>query len=338
MRIEENISLKPYNTFGIEETSSFFCEVNSSEHLQLALSFAKAKNLDFLVLGGGSNVLITKPYSGLVIHIQNKGIEILDENKDQITIHVAAGENWHELVMQTLKKGWYGLENLSLIPGSVGAAPMQNIGAYGVEAKQFIRSVTYWDLQSASFKNINSEDCEFGYRESIFKNKLKDKAIIWAVDFVLSKNPLPKTEYGDIQKVLEEKGIKEPNPLQISEAVVSIRQSKLPDPKEIGNAGSFFKNPVVEKSVLEAIQIQYPEVPFYPAGEGLVKIPAGWLIEKAGWKGKRIENYGVHARQALVLVNYGGATGNQILQLSKDIQADIFEKFGISLKAEVNLV
>jgi UDP-N-acetylmuramate dehydrogenase len=273
-----------------------------------------------------------------VIRIANRGIALLEETSDTVLIGVQAGENWHELVIQCLKKGWFGIENLSLIPGSVGAAPMQNIGAYGVEVKQVIEHVHYYDLGKKEMKILSNAECRFGYRESIFKQELKDKAVIWQVDFRLSKQPSAKMEYGDIKAVLDGKGLLNPTPKDVSDAVIQIRQSKLPDPAEIGNAGSFFKNPVVDVAIYNVLKENYPEAPSYPAGDGLVKIPAGWLIEKAGWKGKTIGNYGVHARQALVLVNYGGAKGSDIYQLAKDIQADVLAKFGVELQMEVNLI
>jgi UDP-N-acetylmuramate dehydrogenase len=338
MRIEENVSLKSFNTFGIEETSAYYCKVETQEHLRLALAFAAERKIEFLILGSGSNILITKRFSGIVIHVQNHGIEVLSEDEGQIAVRVAAGENWHNWVMTSLKNGWFGLENLSLIPGSVGAAPIQNIGAYGVEVKQFIRGITWYDMDAGFIRHSLASDCNFGYRDSIFKHELKGKALIWAVEFVLQKSASPKTEYGDIRKILDEKGITEPRPTDIAEAVISIRRSKLPDPAQIGNAGSFFKNPVLEQADFEQIRLQYPEIPSYPAGPGSVKIPAGWLIEKAGWKGKRLGCFGVHDRQALVLVNYGGATGSQIVQLSKDIREDVYEMFGVNLQAEVNMV
>ncbi len=337
-RISENQNLRKLHTFGLDFQCRYFTEVTSLSELQSALSFANESSLSFLILGGGSNLLPTKDFNGLVIRIANKGISVIEETSDTVHIGVEAGENWHELVMQCLKKGWFGIENLSLIPGSVGAAPMQNIGAYGVEVKQVIEQVHYYDLEKKEMKILSNAECRFGYRESIFKQELKDKAVIWKVDFRLSKQPSAKMEYGDIKAVLDGKGIINPTPKDVSDAVIQIRQSKLPDPAEIGNAGSFFKNPVVQVAVYESIKQNHPEAPSYPAGDGLVKIPAGWLIEKAGWKGKTLGNYGVHARQALVLVNYGSAKGSDIYQLAKDIQADVKAKFGVELQMEVNLI
>lgn len=336
--ISENQNLRELHTFGLDFQCRYFTEVTSLSELQFALSFAKESSLPFLILGGGSNLLPTKDFEGLVIRIASKGIALLEETSDTVLIGVDAGENWHQLVMQCLEKGWFGIENLSLIPGSVGAAPMQNIGAYGVEVKQVIEQVHYFDLESGSMKSLSNAECRFGYRESIFKQELKDKAVIWQVDFRLSKQPSAKMEYGDIKAVLDGKGILRATPKDVSDAVIQIRQSKLPDPAEIGNAGSFFKNPVVPVAIYDSIKQNHPEAPSYPAGEELVKIPAGWLIEKAGWKGKTLGNYGVHARQALVLVNYGGAKGSDIFQLAKNIQADVLAKFGVELQMEVNLI
>jgi UDP-N-acetylmuramate dehydrogenase len=336
--ITENQNLRKLHTFGLDFQSRYFTEVNSVDDLQSALSFVRDSSLPFLILGGGSNLLPTKDFEGLVIRIFNLGISVLEETSDTVRIGVQAGENWHQLVMHCLEKGWFGIENLSLIPGSVGAAPMQNIGAYGVEVKHVIEQVHYYDLEKKEMKILSNAECRFGYRESIFKQELKDKAVIWQVDFRLSKQPSAKMEYGDIKAVLDGKGILNPTPKDVSDAVIQIRRSKLPDPAQIGNAGSFFKNPVVDVAIYNVLKENYPEAPSYPAGEGLVKIPAGWLIEKAGWKGKTLGNYGVHARQALVLVNYGGAKGSDIYQLAKDIQKDVLAKFGVELQMEVNLI
>jgi UDP-N-acetylmuramate dehydrogenase len=336
--ISENQNLRKLHTFGLDFHCRYFTEVTSISELQSALFFAKGSAIPFLILGGGSNLLPSKDFEGLVIRMANKGIAVIEETSDTVRIGVQAGENWHQLVMQCLEKEWFGIENLSLIPGSVGAAPMQNIGAYGVEVKQVIEQVHYYDLESGSMKSLTNAECRFGYRESIFKQELKDKAVIWQVDFRLTKQPSVKMEYGDIKAVLDEKGILNPTPKDVSDAVIHIRQSKLPDPAQIGNAGSFFKNPVVNVAVYNVLKENYPEAPSYPAGEGLVKIPAGWLIEKAGWKGKTLGNYGVHSRQALVLVNYGGAKGSDIYQLAKDIQKDVLAKFGVELQMEVNLI
>lgn len=303
-----------------------------------SLNWAKDRNLPVLILGGGSNILITKRFEGLVIKISNSGKEVESRSEEIVKVKVAAGESWHQFVLFTLSQGWYGLENLSLIPGNVGAAPMQNIGAYGAEARNTITEVKYWDRETEELKTLSGEECRFGYRESIFKHELKEKAVIWSVTFRLSLIPQIRADYGDIRKLLTDWGIDDPEPEDVSRAVIKIRQSKLPDPSEIGNAGSFFKNPVVEKSTYDLIKLNHPEVPQYPVNETHVKVPAGWLIESAGWKGKTLGSHGVHKKQALVLVNYGDAKGNEILALSKAIQADVKAKFGIELQAEVNVI
>ncbi len=338
IEITENKSLKDLNTFGLEANARFFCQIFEENQLIDALQFAITKQLKYIILGGGSNILFIKDYDGLVIKIENKGINIIEEDSYSILIEVAAGENWHELVQYTLAHNWYGMENLSLIPGNVGASPMQNIGAYGVEVMNLIDSVRFYQTETTDWQTLKKEECEFGYRESIFKQELKGKAIIWSVNFRLFKYTTVKLEYGDINSVLQRKGIESPGPLDVSNAVIEIRQSKLPDPAKIGNAGSFFKNPVVEKSIFDALKQIHPNAPGYIIDENHIKLPAGWLIETAGWKGKRFETYGVHEKQALVLVNYGGSNGNQILQLAKDIQVDIQAKFHINLQTEVNII
>lgn len=327
-----------YNSFHIDESSRFFCQVSETGQIQEALNLAKSQNLEVLILGGGSNILLTKAFDGITIRISNKGIEVLETNDEHVVLRVAAGENWHSFVEHCLENKFFGLENLSLIPGSVGAAPMQNIGAYGVEVGSTIVSVQYFDRQKEQFEHISAEDCKFAYRESIFKNKLKNSAIIWTVDFKLSRNAKPATGYGDIAALLAKKGISNPAPADVSRAVIEIRRSKLPDPAVLGNAGSFFKNPVISSADFEILKKECPEIPSYPAPDGLVKVPAGWLIEKAGWKGYRTANCGVHERQALVLVNHGSAKGLDILNLAREIIEDVRQKFGIQLHPEVNII
>lgn len=338
IELKENYSLRSNNTFALDEPCRFFTQVQSIDQLKEALDFAVSKELPLLILGGGSNILLTRPFSGLVVLIANKGKNIVQEDENQVIVDVSAGENWHEFVLDSLQNQWFGLENLSLIPGSVGAAPMQNIGAYGVEVGSCIDSVLWLDRVTLELNRTSALDCRFGYRESIFKQELKERAIIWSVRFRLSKIPKLKVDYGDIRQILDEKKIVNPTPKDVSEAVVFIRSSKLPNPSEIGNAGSFFKNPVVSKLTYSVIASQYPHVPHYPVDESNLKIPAAWLIETAGWKGKNFGNYGVHNRQALVLVNYGGAKGQEILALAQNIQNDVQEKFGVYLQQEVNLI
>lgn len=337
MNIQENISLKTFTTFGIDKKAKFFTVASSLEELVAALTKAKEMQLPVLVLGGGSNMLLTKDFEGLVIKLEIKGIHLIHENEDQLLVEVGAGEIWHDLVLHCIQQDWAGLENLSLIPGTVGASPMQNIGAYGVEIKDVFHSLTALHRDTLTLTTFDAPACKFGYRESVFKNELKDQYVITSVTFSLSKTPHFRLDYGAIQDVLLEKGVQQPTLKAVSDAVIHIRESKLPNPKEIGNAGSFFKNPSIPSTQYGALKAQYPSLPGYPSTEG-VKVPAGWLIEQAGWKGKRFGEVGVHAKQALVLVNYGAGTGEEIKSLSEQIQASILEKFGIALLAEVNFI
>lgn len=342
--ISENISLKPYNTFGIDVNAHFFSTFDTVEKLgQFLTDF---KHVPLLILGGGSNVLLTKHFDGLVLRNEIKGIEVVSENENEVIVKAGAGEVWHEFVLYCIENGFAGVENLSLIPGSVGASPMQNIGAYGVEIKQVFEKLEAFEIETGTIHTFDNEACEFGYRESVFKRKLKGKFIITQVYFKLSKSSVLNTTYGAIETELKSKGINHPSIKDVSDAVIAIRRSKLPDPKEIGNAGSFFKNPVIDESQYLEIRTKYPEAPSYPAGDGKVKMPAGWLIETAGWKGKTISKnegnseakYGVHKNQALVLVNYSGATGTEIYDLSSNILKSISNQFGISLEREVNII
>jgi len=338
MTIQQNISLKPYNTFGLEATARFFVEIASLEELKSILQNPDYQSINKLFLGGGSNILLTKNYDGLVIKINLKGIEKASEDDVHVYIRAGAGENWHQLVMYCVENQYAGMENMSLIPGTVGAAPMQNIGAYGVEIKDIFEELQAINLETFAIETFKLEDCNFGYRESIFKHQAKGKYVITSVTFRLNKTPIYKVGYGDIQKILEEMNVKSLNIKAISDAVISIRKSKLPDPAEIGNSGSFFKNPEIPKAQYEDLKERFENIPSYPINETTVKVPAGWLIEQAGWKGFRDGQIGVHARQALVLVNYGGGKGEQIKALSAKIQASVLEKFGISLSAEVNFI
>lgn len=337
MKIIENQSLKAYNTFGIDKKSRFFTHVRDLDSLKDTLLWAKEKDLPVFILGGGSNVLLTQDFPGLVIKIELKGIEVVKETSDEIWVEVGAGENWHEWVLFAIKQNWAGIENLSLIPGTVGASPMQNIGAYGVEIKEVFESLNALNRDTLDLVTFDAASCQFGYRESIFKHEMKDQYVITSVVFRLQKKPKFNIEYGAIQETLENKGIKELSIQAISDAVIEIRQSKLPDPKEIGNAGSFFKNPTISTKEFDNLKTQFPSIPGYPIENG-VKIPAGWLIEQAGWKGKRIGEVGVHARQALVLVNYSNGDGKAIEKLAQEIQDSVNEKFGIQLSPEVNFL
>lgn len=333
--IQTNKNLKEYNTFGISVKAEMFAVFSSIEELKQILSFRDDKKL--LVLGGGSNLLLTKDFDGLVIKNEIKRFEVIEETASEVIIESGAGENWHEFVLNCIDKGFGGIENLSLIPGSVGASPMQNIGAYGVEIKDVFESLSAFHIASGEIHYFDKTKCEFGYRESIFKNKVKGEYIILTVTFRLTKKPTINSSYGAINEQLKVMGIQVPTIKELSAAVIAIRQSKLPDPKIIGNAGSFFKNPTVEIALLKQIQKNYPDIPNYPALNGK-KLAAGWLIEKAGWKGRTFDNYGVHKLQALVLVNYGNCTGQEIFDLSSQIIQDVFEKFGVLLEREVNIL
>ena len=333
--IQTNKNLKEYNTFGISVKAEMFAVFSSIEELKQILSFRNNKKL--LVLGGGSNLLLTKDFDGLVIKNEIKRFEVIEETASEVIVESGAGENWHEFVLNCIDKGFGGIENLSLIPGSVGASPMQNIGAYGVEIKDVFESLSAYHIASGEIHYFDKTKCEFGYRESIFKNKVKGEYIILTVTFRLTKNPTINSSYGAINEQLKVMGIQAPTIKELSAAVIAIRQSKLPDPKIIGNAGSFFKNPTVDNILLEKIQENYPDIPNYPAENGR-KLAAGWLIEKAGWKGRTFDNYGVHKLQALVLVNYGNCTGKEIFDLSSQIIQDVFDKFGVLLEREVNIL
>ena len=337
MKIQENISLKPFTTFGIDKKAKFFTTVETLDELKAALLAAKEKQLPVFILGGGSNILLTRDIEGLVIKLEIKGINLVKEEGDQLWVEVGAGEMWHELVLHSIAEDWAGLENLSLIPGTVGASPMQNIGAYGVEIKDVFDSLQAMHRETLEMQSFDAEACQFGYRESVFKQTFKDQFVITSVTFRLSKTPNFHLEYGAIREVLAANDIDQPSIRAISDAVIQIRQSKLPDPKEIGNAGSFFKNPTIPNAQFDALKASYPSIPGYPSAEG-VKVAAGWLIEQTGWKGKRIGEVGVHAKQALVLVNYGGGTGEEIKKLSEQIQASVYDKFGVQLQAEVNFI
>lgn len=338
LSIQENVSLRPYNTFGIAATARFFTEVRTVDELRAVNQDPRFREMPRLLLGGGSNVLLTGDFAGLVVRIAIPGKKTVRETAEHVWLKVGAGENWHELVLFCLENNLAGLENLSLIPGSVGASPMQNIGAYGVEIKDVFDSLEALDLQTGELRPFSHEECRFGYRESIFKHEAKGRYAIVSVTFRLAKTPTFHTGYGDIQKTLAEMGVQELTIRAVSEAVVRIRRSKLPDPAHLGNAGSFFKNPEIPKARFDELKTRFPNLPGYPTSGGAVKVPAGWLIEQAGWKGHREGPVGVHERQALVLVNYGGGTGAQIKALAEKVQASVREKFGIELMAEVNFI
>lgn len=337
MQIQHNISLKTYNTFGIDVKAKRFISISSVTELKSI--YTTETNSRKFILGGGSNMLLTKDIDALVMHINLKGKEIISRTENHVFVKASAGENWHKFVQWTLEHDFGGLENLSLIPGNVGTSPIQNIGAYGVELKDTFHSCEALNLDTFDIETFTNSDCKFDYRNSIFKQDAKGKYIILNVVFKLtSKNHLIHTNYGAISTELEQMGISKPTIQNIAKAVISIRQSKLPDPNEIGNSGSFFKNPIITKKAFLNLQHNFPKAPHYLVSEDSIKIPAGWLIETAGFKGKTLGNYGVHKKQALVLVNYGGASGNEILELSRLIQKTVLRLFDIHLEAEVNII
>jgi UDP-N-acetylmuramate dehydrogenase len=337
---EENCSLKPYNTFGINVSARYLCNLNDQNILEDVLEFSDSEGLKILILGGGSNILFTKDYSGLIIRNELQGISIEEEDDNEVIVSAGGGVRWHELVKWSVSRGLGGIENLSLIPGWWGAAPIQNIGAYGVEQKDVFESLTIVNLSDGTSKNMGPDDCMFGYRDSIFKNELKGKVLITSVSFRLQKNPKLNTSYGAIENELDNMGVKtnDAGVADVSNAVINIRRSKLPDPAELGNAGSFFKNPVIPETQYLALKKDFPEIVGYPGGSDKMKVAAGWLIESCGWKGKRVGEAGSHKSQALVLVNYGNATGQDILALSMQIRESVMKKFGIEISPEVNII
>jgi UDP-N-acetylmuramate dehydrogenase len=339
MQIEKNKSLKSFNTFGIDAKAKFFAAFESVEDLEEIYQKAEFQKVKKMVLGGGSNLLLTGDFDGLILKNDCRGIEIIKTENDFVLVRTKGGENWHEFVLWCLEQNFGGVENLSLIPGTVGAAPIQNIGAYGVELKDVFYELTAYEIETGKVITFDKTTCQFAYRESIFKNTQKGKYIILSVTFQLRKNQHElNTNYGAIQTVLETKHITKPTIQDISKAVVEIRSSKLPNPAEIGNSGSFFKNPEISKSFFENLKTQFPNIIGYDLPNGDVKVPAGWLIEQCGWKGKRVGNTGAYAKQALVLVNYGNATGAEVWQLAKAIQASVLEQFGVEIRPEVNVV
>jgi UDP-N-acetylmuramate dehydrogenase len=336
MRFEEHKNLKSLNTFGLQAFASYFIEINNAKELLLLFKDPLYSSHQKLILGGGSNILFTKDFNGLVIRNNIKGIEILNEKEG--IIRAGAGENWHEFVMFCINKGFGGVENLSLIPGCVGASPMQNIGAYGVEIKDVFHELTAFDLIHGTFKTFSKEECHFGYRESVFKHEYKDRYMIVDVSFKLSKDHKLHTHYGAINDELKKMGIEKPGIKDISNAVIAIRQSKLPDPKEIGNAGSFFKNPEVSAEKYNSLKKEYEGLVAYPLESGGYKLAAGWLIEQCGLKGFEMDGAAVHNKQALVLVNKNNTTGENVYRLSDYVLNKVFDKFGVKLEREVNIL
>ena len=333
---QEQVSLKPYNTFGIDVKARYFTQAHDDQEVRLALAQAQQGGVPVLVIGGGSNLLLTRDIDALVLHMASRGRRVLGDDGERIVVEAEAGEPWHPFVQWTLAQGYCGLENLSLIPGTVGAAPMQNVGAYGVEIKDVFVGLTALDRETGELRDFGLAECAFGYRDSLFKRN-PGRWLILRVRFALSRTLQAHLDYGPVRQRLAEQGVTEPTAQAISEAICSIRREKLPDPAELGNAGSFFKNPVVSAELVERIRAQNPGVVAYPQADGQMKLAAGWLIEQAGWKGHREGDAGVHRLQSLVLVNYGQASGAQMHALARRIQADILERFGVELEMEPNL-
>ncbi|MCF6406156.1 UDP-N-acetylmuramate dehydrogenase [Chitinophaga filiformis] len=339
MRISENVSLRSYNSFGIAGQARFFATFRSTDELKQLLENPPLPELPHMILGGGSNILFVRNFfEGLLLKNEIRGIEVVGEDDQYVYVKAGAGENWHYFVMDCIKNNRAGLENLSLIPGNVGASPMQNIGAYGVEIKDCFHELEAYHLKDHATVVFNNADCQFGYRESVFKRKYKGQFAILSVTYRLSKHPKFNTSYGAIEEELKHMGVQELSIQAISQAVINIRSSKLPNPAEIGNAGSFFKNPTVTAEKYAQLKEAFPHIVAYPAADGGYKLAAGWMIEQCGWKGFREGDAGVHARQALVLVNYGNATGDEIYRLSQRVLDSVHERFGVELEREVNIV
>jgi UDP-N-acetylmuramate dehydrogenase len=338
MNVGENYSLKSLNTFGLDVKARWFAEVNDLHELQTIIDDKRFASIQKMILGGGSNVLFTHDFNGLIIHNRIEGIDVLSDTANEAIVKAGGGLTWHSFVLFAIDHNYPGIENLSLIPGSVGAAPIQNIGAYGVELKKTFLELQAIDLRTGQLKIFKAEECRFGYRDSIFKHEAKNKYAITNVTFRFNKNEQPNTSYGAIEEELKNKNITSPTIRDVSNAVIAIRQSKLPDPKVIGNAGSFFKNPEIPNSQFEKLKQTFPTISGYPAHDNKIKIASGWLIEQCGWKGKRIGETGMHAKQALVLVNYGNATGEELIAHAKNVQSSVKEKFGVELEMEVNII
>ena len=337
--MKANVNLKPYNSFGFDAVAKQFVEINAVDDLQKLIKSGALKSKKKLILSGGNNILFqNEVFDGLVLYMNNKGIKRIVDEDNHAIFRVQAGEDWPDFVRQMVAKGLHGVENLANIPGKVGAAPVQNIGAYGMELKDSFVQCEAMDLATGETKIFTKEDCRFGYRESVFKHELKGQYVITSVDFLLKKNAPLNLEYGNIKAYLEQNSIENPTLQQLHDAICDIRDAKLPNVKQIGSAGSFFKNPVIERSYYEALHKEYPTMPHYDEPNGKVKVPAGWLIEQAGWKGWRDEHVGVYDKQALVLVHYGGGIGEDIVELAHKIQDSVEEKFGIIISPEVNFV
>ncbi len=337
MNILSNFNLKPFQTFHLNVNSKYFVEFNNLSELNQSLDFQQKNKLDFLILGGGSNILFTKDFDGIILKNGLLGKKIIKENEDNIWIKVQSGENWHQFVKYCVENQWNGIENLALIPGTVGAAPIQNIGAYGIEIKDVLDSLEAFHIESKEIHHFSHSDCEFGYRDSVFKRKFKKQYIILSITLKLNKKPNLNFSYADVQKYFEKHQL-EPTIKNIFDAVVSIRQEKLPDPNLVGNAGSFFKNPFIDNTHFHTIKKEYPNIPSFPIDKNNIKIPAAWLIEQCGWKGFRENDFGVHPKQPLVLVNYRNAHGKDIYELAQKIMLSVKQKFDIDLEPEVNIL
>jgi UDP-N-acetylmuramate dehydrogenase len=335
--VQHNVELRPYNTLNIEAQAQSFAAIHSVEQLQTILD-KKDDHISVFVLGGGSNILFANDFNGIVLKVSISGIEVLKENDKHVWVQIGAGENWHETVKYAVQKGWGGIENLSLIPGTVGAAPIQNIGAYGVELKDVFDELQAVEIATGATRSFSKEECQFGYRDSIFKGSLKGKFVIAKVVLKLDKKPKLETSYGAIKQELANRNIENPTIRDISDIVIDIRNHKLPHPDNLGNAGSFFKNPVITVGQYEKLQQSFAEIPGYPVDEDRIKVPAGWLIEEAGWKGKVMGDAGTYKQQALVIVNHGEASANDILELARAIQQTVKEQFNINLVPEVNII
>lgn len=335
-KMQHHFSLKNYNSFGIDVSATLYATPETIEELKGVLDQYDFTNLPYLVMGEGSNLLFKGDFEGVVLNPRMKGIELVEDETEQVVVRVGAAENWDSWVEYATRQGWFGLENLSLIPGSVGSAPVQNIGAYGVEMKNYFAWLEAWDLQQNQPVRLNGEDCRFGYRSSIYKTDARGRYIITHVAFRLNKQPQLQLNYGPVKEAFTKS--RGATPMDLRNSIIKIRKQKLPDPGEFGNAGSFFKNPLVDRTIFKCIRVDYPEIPNFHDKENCVKIPAAWLIETAGWKGKRTGNVGTWPTQPLVIVNYGGATGQEILDFSEQIRHDVDKKFGVYLEREVNVI
>lgn len=337
MNIQHNYPLLAHNTFGMDVEASVFVEYESVTELKEILLHQLCPEGKWLHIGGGSNLLFTGDFDGMILHSAIKGFEVVSENEDEVLVRAGAGEVWDDFVAYTVEKGWYGAENLSLIPGEVGASAVQNIGAYGVEAKDLIVKVATIEVATGKERMFENDDCGYAYRESVFKHALKGKYIVTHVTYRLFKKPSYRLDYGNVRAELEKRGC-ELTLENVRQTIIDIRESKLPDPKVQGNAGSFFMNPIVPRPLFEELLSKYPSMPFYEVDAERVKIPAAWMIDQCGWKGKQLGRAGVHNKQALVLVNCGGATGQEIIALSEEIQRSVLDKFGVRISPEVNFI